>query len=568
MGLLQDLMAKGYFPVQLPPGFSTESFSTELGQFSAAWDSTTQIATSGEKYSVARSSYFRRSTMVVNPIGFYFLAKEIDAYWKKIQTHYRKSKLSRSVPAVGGTLRAINLPKFGDLYEEKIVASAGYKYALVTDVSSFFPTIYTHTIPWALHGKTLAKSKKGPQNRTPNYFGNILDSKSMLIQDGQTIGLPIGPDTSHILAEIIAVAIDKKIQGYWRKWPKGFRYVDDFYFFFAAKDEAEKALAVVSKAARDFELQISPAKTRVVLTKELVEESWKYRIKKLKISSVKKKQRDELHHYFESLFSFEKQYGDESLVKYGLKRLASNIVKLSNWQVLEAYLLKCGYSFPNTLQVIAHILSTYQHHGYPLNKQAIGIFCNNLLLSTAASDHDGEVSWLLWICKELRLSVKKPAAKEIERMGSGVCLLLLLDLHHMGLSTSTPDGNLLATYANTDVLNSERWLVAYEAGRRKWLGNKNTAFILRHAFFGPLLRAKVGFYDDTRRIPPAFDFKFRSPIAENDEFDFDTDADIEDRFEFDSFDEEYFDSAESHPSEDESDHEDSSDDEFGDDNDY
>ena len=107
--------------------------------------------------------------------------------------------------------------------------STGYRYVVITDISGFFPTIYTHTIPWALHGKSIAKQN---QSKTPEFFGNILDDRCMGVQDRQTIGLPIGPDTSHIIAEIIGVSIDEAIKKSLGTWPKGFRYVDDFYFFF------------------------------------------------------------------------------------------------------------------------------------------------------------------------------------------------------------------------------------------------------------------------------------------------------------------------------------------------
>lgn len=143
MVFLEALLAKGYLPVQLPPGFSSVTFAAELCKYQPAWDAAgTAPATLAEKFSVARSSYYRRSTAIVNPIGFYFLAKEVATYWPQIELHYRKSQLSRSVPKFGTTsLRAIDLPKFSELYEEKVMSSAGYKYALITDIASFFPTV-------------------------------------------------------------------------------------------------------------------------------------------------------------------------------------------------------------------------------------------------------------------------------------------------------------------------------------------------------------------------------------------------------------------------------------------
>lgn len=540
MGKFDDLLAKGYLPVQLPPGFNSSTFATQLSKYSKVWaNSGKPPKTLAERYSVARSSYYRRSTAIVNPISFYFLAKEIDTYWPQIESHYKKTQLSRSVPKFGGSLRAIELKKFGELYEEKITSSAGYKYALVTDITSFFPTIYTHTIPWALHGKPVAKSNHA---KTAQYYGNILDAMCMGVQDSQTIGVPIGPDTSHIIAEIIGVGIDEWLHAELRGWPTGFRYVDDFYLFFNRREEAEKALAAVTKAIGRFELQINASKTRIIEVRALVEESWKYSVKKLSIGPNKKQQRDDIHHYFEALFSLENRFKDESLVKYGLKQFSSNIVKKSNWDVFEAYLLKCGYGFPNTIQVIAHLLATYHHHGYPLNTEAIARFCNNLVQAAAAADHHGEVSWVLWICKELSIDLERDAVSEVLKMSSPVCTLILLDLHHSGVVKKKIAKKSLMQFAASGALIGTEWLLAYEGGRRKWLGNKNIRYIRDDAFFGPLYKAGVSFYDGEKRITPIFDFK--TAPADPESFDFDADYPLENDFEFDEMDEEYFDASE------------------------
>jgi hypothetical protein len=540
MGILDDLLARGYLPVQLPPAFSSSTFASELPKFRRAWGTGKVPATLPSKYSVARSSFYRRTTSLLNPISFYFLAKEIATYWPQIEAHYQKTALSRSIPVFAESLRAIRLKKFSELYEEKISSAAGFRYALITDITSFFPTIYTHAIPWALHTKAIAKLN---HEKVAKYFGNIIDDKCMGVQDRQTIGLPIGPDTSHIIAEIIAVAIDQQLAKELGKWPSGFRYVDDYFLFFNRREDAEKALAVLTKAISGYELQLNAAKTRIIEVRGLVEESWKYSMKKLIISPDRRQQRNDIHHYFEFMFSLESRAKDESLVKYGLKRLSSNIIKKSNWSIFEAYLLKCGFSFPNTLQVIAHILATYQHHAYPLNVEAIERFCNSLIPSAAESDHHGEVSWLLWICKELVIPVDEVGVKAVQKMGNAVCTLILLDMRNAQIIKSGLDMTSLSQYATAEALTGPDWILAYEAGKREWLGNTNDQFITDHKYFGSLNNAGVSFYEEDAKLPPIFEFidKPDDPA----EFDFDTDVPIEKNFEFDDMDEEYFDSAES-----------------------
>jgi hypothetical protein len=567
MALLEDLLGRGYLPIQLPPAFSSATFAAKLSQFVNQWPTTTPPRTIAEKYSVARSSYYRRTTALVNPIGFYFLARDIAAHWPQIEAHYKKTQLSRSIPAVGvaGSLRAIHLPRFSALHEEKITLSSGYKFALVTDVTSFFPTIYTHTIPWALHTKVVAKASTGKNKKKANLLGNLLDDRSMSLQDGQTIGLPIGPDTSHILAELIGVAIDERLNAEFMTWPTGFRYVDDFFLFFSRREEAERALAAITKAASEFELHVNPAKTRIIEVKELVDESWKYSVKKLSVAASRKQQRDDIHHFFEALFSLEKRFKDESLVKYGLKRLSSTVVKKSNWPVLEAYLLKCGYSFPNTLQVIARMLATYNSFGYPINVQAIARFCNDLIRTSAISDHHGEVSWLLWMCKEFALPLEGGLMAEVARMPGSVCKLLALDLYNNGITPEPLDAAILIPAANKAALLSADWLLAYEAGRRKWLHNTDADFITNDPHFGPMLSAGVHFYDEKVRLTPMFRFTASQDLMAD--FDFDTDRAIDKEFEFEDMDEEYSDSASAIPSDepdssDESEEDDSEPDDF------
>ncbi|MEO6825613.1 MAG: hypothetical protein ABI167_12965 [Nitrosospira sp.] len=263
-------------------------------------------------------------------------------------------------------------------------------------------------------------------------------------------------------------------------------------------------------------------------------------MKRLSISSPRKQQREDIHRYFESLFLLEKKFRDESLIKYGLKHISSIFIKKSNWSLFEAYLLKCGYGFPNTIQVIAQILATYNYHRYVERKDAIKRFCNNLIMSNAATDRHGEVAWLLWICKELKIDVEENAASEVERMASSVCTLILLYLNRVGLVAKLATAAALKSHTQKNALTDSKWLLAYEAGRRDWLGLGNTAYIDDDVFFGPLKDAGVCFYDENKHNVPIFDFKETQEVK--DAFDFDTDDSIEDKFEFDEMDEEYFDS--------------------------
>ncbi len=537
MDKIKAFCERGYFPIQLPPGFTSAEFAAKHKQLSPTWTAQQPPRCRAEKFSVARASYKRRVTSILNPVAFYFLVKEITTYWSRIQTHYSKTSLSLSRPKLEPSLRAIEITRFNQLYEAKVVRSAGYKYALLTDISRFFPTIYTHSIPWALHGKETAKNNKA---KVAKYFGNILDHRSMGVQDWQTMGLPIGPDTSHVIAEIIATAIDVELRTLLGSAPPGLRYVDDYCFFLNSRDEAEKLLAELSKILNQFELQINPDKTKIIAVKDLVQESWTYSVRNLAIDQHIHRQRDDIHKFFESLFSLEERFRDESVVKYGLKKLGATIIKRKNWDVYEAYLLKCGYAFPNCLQVITTILATYHRHKYPLTKKAIQMFCNNIIQTHAISDGHSEMIWALWLAKEVDARIESASVRAVENSSSSVCKLVCLDLARDGLTSRSPLKRSVAHFASRDALFGDGWLLAYEAGKRRWLFNKDISYIKGDGFFSELLLRDISFYDGSKRCEALFELKEdKQSVNLNDLFD--SDADVDKFFDFADSDDEYHD---------------------------
>src|SRR5690606_23357300 len=84
------------------------------------------------------------------------------------------------------------------------------RYVLISDIGEFYPSIYTHSLEWALHGKAASKARLAAKRRAP--FGRSLDQAVAIGQGGQTKGIPIGPDTSLLLAEIILTAVDLELQ--------------------------------------------------------------------------------------------------------------------------------------------------------------------------------------------------------------------------------------------------------------------------------------------------------------------------------------------------------------------
>ncbi|UWD49689.1 RNA-directed DNA polymerase [Clostridioides difficile] len=105
----------------------------------------------------------------------------------------------------------------------------GKRYLFTTDIQEFYPSIYTHSIPWVLVTKKVAKA-----NRDKNEYFNRLDSLIQRCQYGETQGIPTGTFASRVISEIYMCKIDEKLRDY-----NYVRYVDDFQLSY--NEEIEQA---------------------------------------------------------------------------------------------------------------------------------------------------------------------------------------------------------------------------------------------------------------------------------------------------------------------------------------
>lgn len=495
MNKIEQLLAKGYFPSQLPPPFQTLLLAKNYKNILTEWRALSPISPicQAEVFSVARSGHSRRLTALPNPISQSFLCADISVHWTTLNRHYKKSKLSVTQPKFDARFnRAVSVPSMHDLYERKILMSAGYKFMLRTDISRFFPTIYTHSIPWALHTKPLAKKNKS--NYTPAYFGNILDRAVRQGQSQQTIGLPIGPDTSHIIAEAIAATIDAEIKKTLKRWPSGFRYVDDYYLFFNTHAEADEALSSISRALGQFGLQINFEKTQIAAVETIAEDFWTHQLRNCEISTQGKKQKSDIHYFFDFASELGRKNSDENVMKYALKRISSVIITKANWESFEAHICRIALASPNTLQTISGILATYSHYGYPLNKERLSRVLNRSIEDHAALGHHSEVAWSLWMCRELGLAIGSKALSAVSEIKSSICALILLDWEANSGIKKTIRKITWRQYANSDALKEDLWLLAYEGGIKKWLQSSDT-YVTTDPYFKSLSSRGISFYN-------------------------------------------------------------------------
>jgi hypothetical protein len=502
---LSNLLARGYFPKELPPPFNTGSFGASADMAPEAFhlDTTkkgmkSNLTTQPAIHNLARSGTLRRKLAIPNPVNQYQIARAVTEGWRALKFACSKSPFSLTTPRyLKHGLRVINpASAFDAIPVARARSRTASRYLLTTDLSQFYPSIYTHTIPWALHTKSVAKAKQNDYT----LLGNVLDLAIRNGQDKQTVGIPIGPDTSLVIAEVILSSVDAKLGGVITK--RGFRYIDDIGCGFRTIAEAEETVGQLQHLIGDLQLQLNPKKTRITELPSELEASWvpHLRLFAFRSSSTSVQQTDLLS-YFGRAFELAAIHKEEAILRYSVQRLRSVNILEKNWALYESLLLQCLSVEPGTAPAVMGELYKY-HLRMPLDLSRISESLQQLIENHAPLHHGSEVVWALWgaICLGCKLD-----AKVVEKaLMASDPFVALCALHAIskGLVLGTVDVTSLEALMHEGELVEGQWLLAYEANVKGWLPNLGGLdFVSTSKHFGPMKAAGVSFYDETTTLP-------------------------------------------------------------------
>ncbi len=149
------------------------------------------------------------------------------------------------------------------------LATVAYKYTHIVkaDIKNFYPSIYTHSLAWAIHGKRLIRAGgKGKNRRDMGFVGNRLDKLFQFASDGCTNGLPIGPVISDIAAEIVASGVDCILTARLRECKMEFeavRFKDDYRILVSSETDGKKVVKILQASLKEYNLELSDEKTTI-----------------------------------------------------------------------------------------------------------------------------------------------------------------------------------------------------------------------------------------------------------------------------------------------------------------
>ncbi|WP_218511398.1 RNA-directed DNA polymerase [Variovorax sp. dw_308] len=470
--MLKPLLTRGFLPRELPPLFSSISFELVCGKAGMPIDFTGAKAPWSQplQHNLARTGGLRRKLTIPNPVNFYRLASAFDAHSVALAAEWTKSPFSKTTPdsLCKGPRAIVGIAP--DRATARAETRVGARYLLKADISQFYPSIYSHSIPWVLHTKAVAKSKM----KDLTLSGNILDREVQACQAGQTKGIAIGPDTSLGIAELLLAPLDKSLNESCAIL-SGTRFIDDIELTFKTLADADRALAELEALLNGIELQLNATKTRILTLPQGIESSFVSELRS-HIPSATSAPPSQWIDYFNRAFSAAGENPQDGVLRYAISALQGVTVSKKSWGLVQKLLWQCIALDPGSLRFVVDVLLiNKQTGGFGLDL-IVGTNAINALIQTSASvGHGSEVVWSIWAAMILGLSIHTESQTAIADMDDAVVACASMIAKDKNFFDASLNSMLWKSWLVEDCFEQEHWLFVYEALRRGWFPHEVAA---------------------------------------------------------------------------------------------
>ena len=522
---LSALLSKGYFPKELPSVFTTETFGKNIHEILSEWKAKGVYSTKStgkvpgkpspkqnsynykidsaeiEIISKPKRGYERRNLHITHPIPQALLCYEIAKNWKSVQKWLLRQTFSldeiRISESYERSIKGINFPVHRA--KKKYIESTS-DWLVTTDISRFYPTIYTHSIAWAAYGKEKVKANLFL------YQGALADRIDLLVRAcnrNQTVGIPIGPETSRIIAEVISSRIDEDFKTKVDNAQNEFidRLQDDWFIGVNSLEKAENALSAITAIYRDYGLEINGSKTSVERAVTTIGDQWVSEIGAFLSHRRGPIRSARLTELLTLSLRLQSKYASEPIITYVLSILEGQTLFRDDIEALESFLLKAAVASPASMDRICRMILNIQHDTNKLSKQRISRRFKQLAEKNLENGNLYEVMWLIYTLRGLKTPLHSKLINEkIESTSSSALALILLDMDSKGLLVGKlPKAKWESQIAKDRVQKDWIWLLAYEGIRHGWLADHT--HVMNEPFFKVMRDRNVEFYDPKKNVP-------------------------------------------------------------------
>lgn len=220
--------------------------------------------------------YDWRQFELIHPFIYVSLVHKIseEDNWKLIKKRFESIKKKNlvecmSLPIVSESDKSDKAEQILNWWEQieqkSLELSMDYSYVYHTDITDCYGSIYTHSIPWALHSKKVSKAKRQDRNFNRNYIGGMIDFDIRNMSNGQTNGIPQGSVLMDFIAEIVLsyadLCLSVKLKNFEKQDFKILRYRDDYRVFVNSPQVADGIIKTLTEVLIDLGLKLNSSKT-------------------------------------------------------------------------------------------------------------------------------------------------------------------------------------------------------------------------------------------------------------------------------------------------------------------
>lgn len=474
--LFDGLLGYGLFTEKLPPVFTSVNFLYYVNNNNPSFSNKSSFYF---QYESMRDVNHPRLFGIPTPFSYTNLCLCLRNNWKEILDHYRintikhNHKISRIHARKMNNTNSIfqmdykNWKVDGSPIDELPI---GNTYFVEADISTFFPSIYTHSIPWAIAGKTIAKQNK---TNTACWY-NDLDLYLRNCQDKETKGILIGPHTSNIISEIILVCVDNNL---YNKGYKFIRNIDDYKCYVETRTKGEDFLRDLRDELKKFNLTLNHKKTTIMDYQESFNNDWTRVLSSFNLDSKGYINYKVIKRFLELAIDISSNQNKFSPIKYALKILCEHQPQITNngKLLLQKITLQLASIFPYIIPLLDDLVFIPTN----IDVSIIHEWCTSELERQISLRNYEAASFILYYGKKykLKLPITITLIDEIITYNDSILLTLTYYycLHMSHIFNLKKELAYLIKHAkslNNDIYTMEsNWVFVYESLSAKFLKN-------------------------------------------------------------------------------------------------
>lgn len=418
--VLKALVQHNYFPTQkkdngeIPPIINSQTFTPEIAEMIKDLPSR-KGGYDQVEYRATRYNNVSRALSIPHPVPYAKLCYAISENWNEFD-YITKSENSLITPEIhaDGRIIIMDYEKSVEAVMRHVEMTFNKKFYVNTDISNFFPSVYSHSIPWALVGFDKGKRERGDRS----LWFNQIDECQMALKRNETNGVPIGPAISNILSEAILVRVDDILN---KEGFNFFSFIDDYTAYVDTYEEGEEFIRRLSEELSKYKLLLNVKKTDIKQLPYPSSSEWVVDLTTRIPSKEEKNIPLSLIRFLD--YAVNKQTvnpDDGSILKFAAKSIIYDVDDKTAELILK-YLLGLCIKYPILIPLLNILFDKIDSTaGFVYTEQLLKVLNEHII-----NKRSDAMSWLLYYLNKFSQKIPAQCADGILKSGDCVSILLL-----------------------------------------------------------------------------------------------------------------------------------------------